>query len=283
VTEPGAGAYGLRIAGLPGASDLLVPAPDSWLDWRFERVAGELAAGGATHIDGERAIIPLDGGGTLEVDRARATATLTASDPLADRVLVHPYLGAVAALVSRWRGAPSFHGGGLVVDGAVWGLLGERSRGKSTLLAWLASLGVDVLSDDLLVLRSGRALAGPRCVDLREDAAEATGLGENIGVVGGRVRWRVLLGRVLPEAPLAGWVVLDWGDEVAVRPRPAAGRLPTLLENVTVIPAPPDPATLLDLSALPMLELVRPRDFASLADSGEALLAALRRAGPQAG
>ena len=271
---PARGAYGLRIAGLPGASDLLVPAPARWTDWRVERVVGSPARDGR-HIDANAATIELDGAGALQIDRAGAVARVTAPDPPPDHAIVHPYLAAVAALVSRWAGAASFHSGALVAGGVAWGLLGERERGKSTLLAWLASRRVEVLSDDLLVLRGQTALAGPRCVDLREDAARATGLGEDIGVIGGRVRWRVPLGSVPAEAPLGGWIVLGWGDSVDVRRVPAATRLPTLLENVTMVPTPPDPSALLDLAALPMLELVRPRDLEAMPQAGEGLLDAL--------
>ena len=241
----------------------------------MERVAGTVHAVGR-RIEADRATIALDGGGALEVDRGRSLARLTAPEPPGEREVVHPYLAAVAALVSRWEeGAPSFHGGALVAGGAAWAVLGDRERGKSTLLAWLATRGVGVLSDDLLVLRDGAAMAGPRCIDLREDAARATGSGVDIGVVGGRVRWRVPLDPVPAEIPLAGWIVLGWGDRFDVRRVPAAARLPALLENVTIVPAPPDPSTLLDLAALPMLELVRPRDLGALERSGDALLAAL--------
>ena len=273
---PALGAYGLRIVGLTGAGDLLVPAPDHWTGWRVGLIQGPARERVGRRIDDDGALIDLDGAGTLAVDRAAATATVTAPDPPPARALVHPYLGAVAALVSRWGGAASFHCGGLIAGGAVWGVLGERGRGKSTLLASLAARGAGVLSDDLLVVRDGVALAGPRCVDLREDAARATGLGHDIGIVGGRVRYRVKLEQVPPEAPMAGWVVLAWGDAIKIRPLAAAARLPALLENVTITPTPPDPSELLDLAALPMLELARPRDLMALAETGDALIDAVR-------
>ena len=46
---------------------------------------------------------------------------------------------------------------------------------KSTLLAWLALAGHDVLSDDLLVLADGAVAAGPRCLDLSADVGQRVG------------------------------------------------------------------------------------------------------------
>jgi hypothetical protein len=274
VATPAAiGAYGLRLADLPDARELLLPAPPHWAEWRIERVVGERPAEAA--IDGDTAAIPLHGSGSIAIDRARTTAMLTAPRPPGDAELVHPYLGAIGAVVARWLGHQSFHCGGALIEGGTWGILGDREQGKSTLLASLSSRGVGVMSDDLLVVRQERmAAAGPRCVDLRSDAAEALALGESIGVVGARERWRVKLEPVEPEAPLTGWVALGWGPDVAVRPVPPAERLPRLLSHATIVPEPVNPADLLDLAALPMLVLERPRGFDALPSACDALLEA---------
>jgi hypothetical protein len=214
----------------------------------------------------------------MEVDRGSAVARLISSPAPSDEATVHPYLAAMAAIVTRWQGLHAFHCGALRVEGAAWGVLGGNAAGKSTLLGALAREGVGVISDDLLVIREGIALAGPRCVDLRADMARALGLGEPIGVVGARERWRVPLEPVPAETPLRGWIVLAWGAEVAVREVPPAARLPTLLEHATIVPMPVDPSALIDLAAYPMIAFERPRAAASLVDSARHLAGELRDA-----
>jgi hypothetical protein len=217
----------------------------------------------------------------MEVDRGSAVARLISSPEPSDEATVHPYLAAMAAIVTRWHGLHAFHCGGLTVDGAAWGVLGGNAAGKSTLLGALAREGLGVICDDLLVVKEGMALAGPRCVDLRADMARALGLGKPIGIVGARERWRVRLEPVPAETPLRGWIVLGWGAEVAVRQVPAAARLPTLLEHATIVPMRVEPAALLDLAAFPMIAFERPRTVATLRDSVRHLAGGLRDASRQ--
>jgi hypothetical protein len=268
-----AGAYGLRLPDLDHVAEMLPAAPPDWVEWRIHRIAGEAPVEEA--IGDDSAAVSFGATGSIVVDRAAATATITSPARPSDAALLHPHLGAVAAVVNRWLGRPSFHGGGLLLDGGAWGVLGSEGSGKSTLLAALASRGAGVLGDDLTVAHDGASLAGPRCVDLRSDAADALALGEPIGVAGARERWRVPLPPAPATAPLRGWVTLLWGSAVAVRPVPPAERLPRLLANVTIVPGPPSPEDVLDLAALPMLALERPRDFAALPDACSALLTAV--------
>ena len=152
--------------------------------------------------------------------------------------------------MSRWLGREGFHGGGIVVDGGVWAVLGDKTAGKSTTLAWLARAGVGVVSDDVLIVDGETVLAGPRSIDLREEAAERLGTGELIGRVGARDRWRVTLAPIAAELPLRGWITLEWGEAVAVEPIRGAERLRALL------PAPRRP---------PGARRARPRSCASAA------------------
>jgi hypothetical protein len=266
------GAYGLALTGLPDARDLLVDAPASWPRWRIERVVGP--GDGTDHLDGDSASAPLEPAGRLDVRRADASATLTLPEPPDDGAVAHPYLAPVAALAAYWGGRLSLHAGAYVGAEGVWGVLGDRAAGKSSVLASLAAAGAPVLADDLLVVADGAVLAGPRCVDLRADAARALGLGESIGVTGGRERWRVLLGPVAAQAPLAGFVDLTWGDEARVADVPASDRLPLLLRSFALRAGRPDPSALLDLAALPMLRLERPRRWEAHDAAVEALIAA---------
>ena len=114
--------------------------------------------------------------------------------------------------------------------------------------------------------------AGPRSVDLRRETAERLGAGEELGVIGARERWRVGLPPIEPEVPLAGWVFLEWGDEVAVTPVEPGERLARLLHHRGVRLPPASHEALLGLAALPAWEVRRPPDWDSLADSGERLL-----------
>ena len=156
--------------------------------------------------------------------------------------LVHPYLAPVAAITAHWHGRESLHGGGIAVRGRVMGVVGDRLEGKSSLLAALAARGVDVVCDDMLVVEDDHAFAGPRTIDLREDAAGALGVGENIGVAGARARWRVRLGPAPPRLPLAGWIFLDWAERVEVARVPASETLQRLLRNRGIRVPPLDPA-----------------------------------------
>jgi hypothetical protein len=185
---------------------------------------------------------------------------------------VHPYLAPIALVMARWLGREGFHGGGIVAGGGVWGVLGNRTAGKSTTLAWLARAGVGVVSDDVLITDGQIALAGPRSVDLRDEAARQLEIGEPMGQVGARERWRVRLPPVEAELPLRGWITLEWGDTVAVEPIRGAERLPALVPHRGVRLAPLDPAVLVRFSTLPHLRFIRPRNWDSLPGATERLL-----------
>jgi hypothetical protein len=129
--------------------------------------------------------------------------------------------------------------------------------------------------DDLLVVAGDDALAGPRCVDLREEPAKRLGAGEPMGVVGLRERWRLMLGPVPPQVPLHGWVTLAWGDKVSVEPVRGPARLMALLPLRSVRLVPPAPEALVRLASLPVLELRRPKVWESLPRAVDALLAAI--------
>ena len=134
---------------------------------------------------------------------------------MSDQALVHPYLAPAAAVIARWLGREPFHAGAFALDGGAWGVLGEREAGKSSLLAWLSLQGRSVVCDDMLVVAGDTVFAGPRSVDLRRETAVRLGAGEELGMIGARERWRVGLPPIEPEVPLAGWVFLEWGDEVS--------------------------------------------------------------------
>ena len=272
----GTGAYGFRLTGIDGAEPLLVPAPASWPP--LEIVVGPDEPGPPGDRYGpDRAELQLASGGWVGIEREPGRAVYHVPRTIEPGALVHPFLAPVVLIASRWRGRESFHAGAFVAGGGVWALLGDKEAGKSTTLAWLAAHGHAVVCDDALILDHETAFAGPRTIDLRAESAQRLGIGEPLGTVGVRERWRVPLGAVEPELPFRGWVSLEWADEVAVEPLRGATRLPALIPHRGVRIEPPRPAALVEYAALPHLILRRPRGWSSLGEGAERLLDAIAR------
>jgi hypothetical protein len=267
------GVYGLRIAAPPEFAHLLAPADPSWPELEIAVRTGPVG-GVRDHVDEERATLVLLGAVAV-VDRSPGRAVFTFAEGPDPEAVVHPYLAPVAGLVAHWHGRESLHAGAFVASGGAWGVLTERGGGKSTMLARLALDGIPILTDDVLVIEGGTAFAGPRAIDLRRKPARALGVGEALGVLGKRERWRVRLDGVEGAVPLRGWVFLTWGDELAVRPVPPGSRLQRLAQQRTILLTPRDPTNLLRLAALPAFELERPRLWSSLEGATKALLRSL--------
>ena len=177
------GAYGYRTAGVPRAQALLIRAPAHWPELELEVcVTAEPPPPRESVTDRWLS------SGHGRADRFRSTrrgrATFSLPERPTDAALIHPHLASVAAIFAHWDQRETFHAGGFVVGGKVWGLLGAREAGKSSFLASLALGGVPVLCDDILVLDHLIALAGPRSIDLRADAARQLGAGEPLGLSG---------------------------------------------------------------------------------------------------
>ena len=266
------GACGVKLEGF-SEPELLVPVPrgSSWETVRLRKqvVTADL---GPNRMDERSGVIRFVGGAGVLLDRPAMAATLVT--PAADHngALDHAFLSAVGAGFARWRGDDSFHAGAFVAVGRAWALVGERYAGKSSLLAVLDARGHAVVTDDLLVVSHGSALAGPRCVDLRPTVGEVLGLRERTHPARDEERLRLRLGPVELEVPLRGWVFLSWGDEVAVRRLGAAERLRRLVDARMLTQPGSDPRQLLDLSGLPAWELLRPFDLGSMDETVDRLL-----------
>jgi hypothetical protein len=268
------GAYGLHLPDLTAAADLLVEAPEHWSDWSLELAVGH---GRPTEFVGEdRARVLSKPSGWVDVDRVRRTSVFHLPRMPTAHEIAQPRLGMSAVIAAHWRGNWSFHAGVFVAADLAWGVLGDRGAGKSSLMATLALIGVPVVADDALILDSdGNALAGPRCIDLREGTATALEVGRSIGVVGTRERFRMPLGAVPCEVPLGGFVRLGWGkdafttvaadERVGALVQSFAMRLPERSEH--------DHAALMELLPLPMMHFRRPRRLTEIEQSARRLLA----------
>lgn len=255
------GAYGLRLAGLDG-STLVTTVPESWPQVLLERRAIDGSAPAHSSVsEGIVEIVYLNGS-SLRVDRPQSTVTFFVPPTVEDDELIHPYLSPAAVHFAGWLGHSVFHSGAFVRDGGAWGVLGVRSGGKSTTLARLAQMNTPVLSDDILVFDGVSAFAGPRCIDLRPDAAER--LEKRSSAVRGGDRRRLSLPAIEPALPLRGFFFLEWGDELAARPLRPSERLDLL--NRSCRPETANPASLLELARLPAWRLARPQGFETLDD-----------------
>ena len=273
------GAYGLRVAGLSErVHTLLGPAPPNWPRIQLVAAEGVGAGDSAATFTAAHARVPLPDGGEIVVTRSPLVAEVRAPVRPPDAELLHPYLGYAAVVAARWLGRDCVHAGAFVVDGGAFALVGGRGTGKSSLLGWLSEKGRAVVCDDLLVVRAGSVLAGPRFVDLRVEAAEQLAAGEPLGVVGARERWRLPLAPVAPELPLRGWLFLEWGDDVAVERISAADAIMRIQEQLSVFVTPREPAALLDLASFPAWRVRRPARWDSMAATVSDMLAAVRGA-----
>jgi hypothetical protein len=230
------------------------------------------ASAPAEHVGEAEASLRLRSGGEIVISRSERTVLYRVPHPVREDELVHPYLAPAAAVIGRWLGRESMHAGAFAVGGRALGVVGSREAGKSSTLAWLATHGVDVLCDDMLIVDGERPFAGPRSIDLRADAAARLDAGEPIGMTGARERWRLRLNALEAAPRMHGWVFLAWGDEVAARPLPGRERIPRIAAERGLRLPPVRPDALLTLAELPAWELSRPQAWESLPRAADLLL-----------
>lgn len=269
------GAYGLQIAGVD--SPRLQPAAPDWPALtvvREPRLAAEPQPPGAVLRTPVGVRIWIGEGGSIDLERESLTVTIRTGEAVSDDAVLHPYLALPSAFAANWLGRLPLHGGAFLHDGGAWLVLADKQGGKSSTLAALNARGLASLSDDVLVVEDGALFAGPRAVDLRDDAAAVLG-GEPLGTVGARERWRLDPGAAPLRSTLRGVIHLTWGESIAVTELAAGDRLPALVGHCVLPPGPDEAMALLDLAALPTVRLERPQRVEALGDCVDQLLAAL--------
>ena len=260
---PAVGAYGLRLRGLDGAERLLVEAGPAWPELTVERAQSDEVLD-VEELSSDSARLRLRTGGFVTLERGSRTARFSTPRLLSNDEVVHPFLAPAGAVMAEWDGRSCLHAGAFVRAGSTWAVLGEREAGKSSTLAWLALHEHDVLTDDVLVLDGGTAFAGPRAIDLREEASLHLEAGTNLGRIGARDRFRIELRPIEPQLPFAGWVFLTWAETASVRRLRPGELVERLLRQRVLRVPPPDPDRWLELATRPAWELARPRDWSML-------------------
>jgi hypothetical protein len=209
---------------------------------------------------------------TVSLQRDPLTASLLCPSSLSSHAIAHPYLTFAAAIAHRWLGTNALHAGAFVTDDGAWAVLGSRESGKSTLLAQMAIRRLGIVADDLVAVRQGRVLAGPRSIDLRAAAAQHLEQGRCLDSEGMPERWRIEVPQVAGETPLRGWILPEWGDEVDLSMVAALERFPILCANLFLTQVPTNVEQLLELAALPCVRFRRPRDWDHADKATDALL-----------
>jgi hypothetical protein len=270
-------AYGLRVEGLGTPPDLALRGAEAWpaIHFRTELTDDPLAQESEVRDDGATIVNPA---ATLLVDRARAEVQVRSARPVPEADLVHPCLWPVAAVFARWRGAETLHAGAFVQEGGAeaWAVMADSNGGKTSFLAMLALTGIEVLADDLLVVEGGDCVAGPRSLDLRPEVVERLQLGAQVTTpVRSTSRRRLSLAPCDARWPLAGFIELGWGEEVAVERLEPVPALTALARHRRVRGLGTGFTQLLDLVDRPVLRLTRPHGWASAGEAVQRLQEAL--------
>jgi hypothetical protein len=272
------GAYGFRLVpkdpeiALPHLAAVDSEAPEVRLEW----VHG-MSLKDTRDVGPDSVCIAYRHGGSVTVrrDPPEAVFVLPQRPPVA--AMVHPLGTMPLSVLGHWRGDVTLHGGAILHDGVAWGVCGDRSAGKSTTLALFADRGTTVLADDLLAIRDGDALAGPRCVDLRGDVARRFPAAVSLGMVGERVRYRLPTGPAPARAPLSGIFLLDWSSDerTEITPLGLEERLALLhTHQYSNLFTRPNERKLMELVDVPMLRVRRPRDWGRANEAVDRMLAA---------
>ncbi len=227
--------------------------------------------------DVAEAVLP---GVSLRVARGTPHRVVIASGhALDDDALRHPYLSFPAAIIHHWADRLVLHASAFDVEAGAVALLGDKEAGKSTTVAAAGRLGHPVRADDVLVVDGTRALVGSRTLDLREEAAAIFG-GTPLGVVGSRERFRQETSPPARPAPLAAFVVLEWGPGPELQRLEASELLRQLHRSTALAALIPRqmahrPQVFLDLLGVPAYRLIRPRDVSAAVEVVQELVAAL--------
>jgi hypothetical protein len=254
-------AYGFRWIGLSSEA-LAIRGSDDWPAVSVKRALTNGSDSSETERVGKDTASIQTLAARLRLDRLSSRLEICASNGLPVADVIHPVLWPAAAVFARWHERETFHAGAVSFDGeGAWAILGERGAGKSSMLAMLSLEGVEVLVDDLLVVAGQRCFAGPRCIDLRPEAAAALSIEPEAPLVRCTERRRLRLPPCSGEYALRGFLHLSWGAEVRLERLLPVERLPLLLDHRRVVGLGADFEHLLDLVALPAIRLTRPPDW----------------------
>jgi hypothetical protein len=270
------GVYGFRLSSpqtgdpLPNLLEVDPSSPLVSVSWRHASTVRDIE-----EVEEDRVAYGFRGSTTYYVERDPRAIRFDIPYVPSPAALVHPLLTIGVSVLARWRGDVTLHAGAFETTTGGWGVMGAREAGKSSILASIGERGHPIVADDLLAVQSGSIWAGPTCVDLRPDTVGRFTRAVSMGIVGGRLRYRLSTVPGRAQVPLRGFFVLEWngGSDISLEPLSTQERLQWLYRQEYIrLVGFPDPSKLLPLVALPAWRLTRPRDWAATEEAVERVL-----------
>jgi hypothetical protein len=157
-----------------------------------------------------------------------------------------------------------------------WLILGTKGGGKSTTLLLLEQAGYPVLSDDLSIIDPDLNVhRGPAFIDLRRETAQAMDIGEELGVLGARERWRHPIKNRPLTLPLGGIILAEWG-KTDLKPLKGGARIQAVAGNLSLsVPGPWQDLFMDIVTSTPVFRWSRPRQLSEATANIETLITAL--------
>ena len=192
---------------------------------------------------------------------------LVLARPTLAECVVAPHMTSAASTIAVWAGRPAIHGGAFLHEGGAWVLLGDKGQGNSSTLGWLATSGVLIVTDDLVVCDGADVL--PACAGVSISAPTRRGTSTPAAI------WVWSNARALAHrrAALSGEIRCaagfswEWGPEATVQRLSPIERVSRLAQHRAIAVPWEDPVALLDLAARPAFGWQRPKGWHTIEGS----------------
>jgi len=153
-----------------------------------------------------------------------------------------PLLGPVLATLMHYRGRLVIHGSAIVVGHELWGFVGDRGAGKSTMAAFLIRQGFPVFNDDLISIgfpsdSAPVAHPGYAATKIMKQAFDRVGgLEGDILETGGlpykKMRIRLAQKPISEAMPLSRLCLLERGETASLQEMPEREALNAVFQHI---------------------------------------------------
>lgn len=202
---------------------------------------------GQARVGGQPAFLPdlqiFDFASVARLEIHNATEIRVGLRPgISEDCLGLPLLGPVLATLMHYRGRLVIHGSAIVVGRELWGFVGDRGAGKSTMAAFLIRDGFPLFNDDLIsvsFLPDAAPVAHPgyAATKITKEAFEHVGgLEGDILETGGlpykKTRIRLAQNPISEAMPLSRLCLLERGEMARLKEMPEREALNTVFQHI---------------------------------------------------